>query len=184
MNSEQIDKIFELIRKSKPNSRQNIRTIYLDRIGNEIIPYCEKHYLDEKKADVRNDLVRFVLQYAKTDKRTLDFAKRTLNDKSKKVKESGLAIFAYSGDKTQIDFLKGQEANLKSNSDDLHRAINAIKNGNHNLFYPEYNRWTITTNDLKKHLRKEEFKEDVDLYIKKYAKEIVPELTSILGTLY
>ncbi len=184
MNSQQINKIFELIRKSAPNTRQNIRTIYLDRIGEEIIPYCQRHYLDEKKADVRNDLVRFVLQYAKTDKRTLDFAKQALRYRSKKVKESGLAIFAYSGDKTQIDFLKDQEINLKSNLDELKKAISAIENQNHNLFYPQYTSWTIPTNDLKKHLRKKEFREEVDLYIKKYAKETIPELTSILGTIY
>jgi len=184
MNSEQINRIFELIRKSKPNTRQNIRTIYLDRIGDGIIPYCEEHYSNEKKADVRNDLVRFVIQYAKTDKKALDFAKRTLMDKSKKVKESGLAIFAFSGDKTKIDFLKSQESNLKNNLDDLNRAIKAIQLENHNLFYPEYTSWNVTENDLNKHLKKEEFKESVDLYIKQYAKEIVPELERILGTLY
>ncbi len=184
MNSEQIHKIFELIRKSKPNTRKNIRTIYLDRIGNKIIPYCEQHYKAEKMADVRNDLVRFVIQYAKTDKRVLEFAKLALKDKSKKVKESGLAIFAYSGDTTQINFLRSQESNLQHNLEQLKRTLNAIYEGNHNLFYPEYTSWIIPTNDLQKHLKEKEFKEDVDLYIKKYAKEAVPELMTILGTLY
>lgn len=184
MNNEQINKIFKLIRKSKPNTRQNIRTIYLDRIGNGIIPFCQEHYLNEKKADVRNDLVRFVIQYAKSDKRALELGKLALKDKSKKVKESALAIFAYSGNKEQINFLKSQESDLRSNIDDLNRALNAIQKGNHHLFYPKYDRWIVTTNDLKRHQRKQEFKEDVDLYIKKYAKETVAELTNILGTLY
>lgn len=184
MNSEQVHKMFELIRKSKPNTRQNIRTMYLDRIGNKIIPYCQEHYLAEKQADVRNNLVRFVIQYAKTDKRALEFAKLALKDKSKKVRESGLAIFAFSGDKTQIDFLQSQESNLQNNLDQLKRAIKAIHKENHNLFYPEYTSWTVPISDLEKHLNEKEFKKDVDFYIKKHAKEAVPELINILGTLY
>lgn len=183
MNPEQINELFELIRKSKPKVRKNIRSLYLDRIGEKIIPYCQSHYHIERNANVRNDMVRFVIQYAKSEKRVIEFAKQTLLDKSKKVIESGLAIFAYSCDENQIKYLKSQESKLKRNKNDLDRAIKAIRNGNHNHFYPEYSKWEVTQNDLSRHL-KNNFKDEVDFYIKKNGNEVVPELIRILVKLY
>jgi hypothetical protein len=50
MSEEQIDKLFDLISKSKPTTRENIKTLYLDRIGESIIDYCIKHFEKEKLA--------------------------------------------------------------------------------------------------------------------------------------
>lgn len=143
------------------------------------MPYCIKHYWLEDRADVRNDLLRFTIQYARKDTKVIEFAKTALNDRSKKVRRTALSIFAYSRDKNQLTFLKSIQ--LKGNEDDLVNAMRAIENQNHNLFYPAYNRWVVTANDIKRHLNKEEFKSEVNLYIEKYASEVVPELKRILG---
>ena len=181
MDEKQVNGLFEVIRKSKPTARQNIRTLYLDRIGENIVQYCIKYYSLESSADVRNDLLRFTIQYARKSKEVIDFAKTALMDKSKKVRRTGLSIFAFAGDKNHLDYLNSKKGLLQGNEEDLQNAIYAIKEQNHHLFYPKYDKWMITTSDTKRHLNKEEFKKDVELYIEKFAKEAVPGLRKILG---
>jgi len=72
----------------------------------------------------------------------------------------------------------------KSNQEDLKNAINVIEKQNHHLFYPKYDKWMIVKSDPNRQLRKEEFVEEVVLYIEKYAPEVVPELKKIIGKLY
>ena len=181
MSEEQINKILSLIRISKPTARENIRTLYLDRIGAGIIKYCYEHYLQEKNANVRNDLLRFTIQYARKHNEVIDFAKNALNDRSKKVRRTALSIFAFNRNRDHIEYLNKVREEINGNDEDFKNAINAIENQNHHLFYPKYDRWTITTSDTKHHLNKVEFKNDVELYIEKYAKDAVPELKKILG---
>jgi hypothetical protein len=184
MTKEQIDKIFELISRSNPTARENIKTFYLDRIGEEIIDYCIKHFKKEKNAEVRCDFLRFIIQYAKIDNRVTEFARTALTDKSKKVRKKALSIFAFSLNSDFLEFLESQREKLKGNQEDIENAIIAIKKQDHNQFYPAYNEWVITLADKNRHLNKEQFTEDVRVYIEKYSKEAVPELKNILGTLY
>jgi hypothetical protein len=51
MNDKQINEIFEFMRVSTPLARQNIRTLYLERIGEQIIDYCFVFYQNESKAE-------------------------------------------------------------------------------------------------------------------------------------
>jgi hypothetical protein len=184
MTEEQIDSIFNLLSTSKSTTRENIKSLYLDRIGDSIIDYCIKHFEITSKADVKCDYLRFVIQYAKTDNRVTDFAKKALADKSKKVRQKALSILAFSTNTDFLSLLESQRQKLKGNEDDIENAINAIKAKNHNLFYPNYDRWSVTRADKYRHLKREQFTEDVKLYIEKYGKEAVPELKRILGNLY
>jgi hypothetical protein len=184
MSEEQIDKLFDLISKSKPTTRENIKTLYLDRIGESIIDYCIKHFEKEKLADVRCDYLSFMLQYARVDSRVTEFARIALTDKSSKVRKKALSIFAFSLKTEFVGFLESERGKLKGNEDDIENAIAAIKGKNHNLFYPSYDKWTITQADRNGHLNRAQFIADVNLYIEKHAKEAVPELISILGSLY
>jgi len=94
MDKKKIDSLFLLMRKSKSTVRENLKTLYLDRLGEKIIPFCIKHYQEEKQANVRSDLVGFLIQYARKSPEVIDFAKRALNDPSKVVKRRVLPIFA------------------------------------------------------------------------------------------
>jgi hypothetical protein len=184
MTEEQIDKVFELMSKSKPTARENIKTLYLERLGESIIDYCLRHFKEEENADVRSDYLGFMLQYSKTEGRVTEFAKIALTDKSKKVRKKALSILAFSLKADLLDFLGSQRGILKGNEEDIENAIIAIKNQNHNLFYPACDRWTITPADKNRHFNKAQFAEDVKLYIEKYAKETVSELKNILGSLH
>jgi len=184
MTFEQIDRIFKLISKSKPTARENIRTFYLDRIDESIIDFCVRHFETEKRAEIRCDYLRFTLEYAKTEKWVTDFAEKALTDRSKMVRKKALSIFAFSLNSDFLKLLESQRGKLKGNEEDIENAIKAIKCKNHNLFYPAYDTWTITRADKNRHLNKQQFKEDIQLYIEKYAKEAVPELKNILDSLY
>jgi hypothetical protein len=107
-----------------------------------------------------------------------------LTDKSVKVRRKALSIFAFSLRPDLLDLLKSLRGKLKGNEEDIENAMKAIKSQNHYLFYPMYDVWTVTVADEHRHLNKEQFAEDVKLYIEKYAKEAVPELTTILGSVY
>lgn len=184
MTEEQIDKIFDLMARSKPTARENIKTLYLDRIGESIIDYCIKYFKNEKNADVRSDYLKFMLEYARTNSRVPEFARMALTDKSGKVRKKALSILAFSLRSEFVDFLKPQRGKLKGNEEDIENAIAAIRNKNHNLFYPSYDKWTVTHSDENGHLNSAQFNEDVKFYIERHAKEAVPELKNILGSLY
>jgi hypothetical protein len=184
MTDEQIDKIFDLISKSKSTARENIKTFYLERLGESIIDYCMRRFQKEKSAEVRCDYLGFMLQYARTDNRVTEFAKIALNDKSHKVRRKALSILAFSLKAELVDFVKSQRGKLMGNEEDIENAIKALKSSNPDHFYPAYDVWTVTQADTTRHLNKDQFKEDVKLYIEKYSKEAVPELKNILGSLY
>lgn len=181
MTKNQIDEFFQLMETTTSAKRDTIRTIYLERIGDEIIKYCEKYFYRSSKADFRNDLLRFVIRYARTNKQATDFAIKALSDKSKKVRESAIAIIANSLDRNLITTLNEKKSSLKGNENDVDNAINAIMKQNHNLYYPNYTSWHISTDDLDRHLNHTSYQEDVQLYINKYAPELVSPITSILN---
>ena len=187
MTNEQIDKIFELMIGSKPIVRENIRTLYLERIGESIIEFCRKYYLTTRNADIRFDFIRFIIRYARTNSQATDLAIIALADRSKKVRHKAIGVLAYSLKEEFIDLLENKRIELLENIDDVTNAINAInaiKNKNHNLYRPEYDEWLVV-NDIKdRHLDHEKFKEDIDLYIVKFAPETVDRLNQILGNIY
>ena len=180
MTKNQIDEFFKLMEDTSSRNRDNIRSIFLDRIGDEIIDFCEKYYYRASKADFRNDLIRFVIRYAQTNKNATDLAIKALSDKSKKVRESAIAVIANSLDKDLISVLIGKKNSLKGNETDIENAINAINKQNHNLYYPNYDSWHITKDEMNRHLNLNQYHEDIQTYINKYAPELIQPITNIL----
>jgi septum formation topological specificity factor MinE len=84
MNKIQIDHFFQLMEQTTPQKRDNIRSLYLERIGEEIIEFCKKYYSQSTKTDFRNDVLRYVIRYAQINKEVINLALLALNDKSKK----------------------------------------------------------------------------------------------------
>lgn len=179
MTRNQIEEFFQLMENTTSTKRDNIRSIYLDRIGDDIIEFCEKYFYKTSKADFRNDLLRFVIRYAQTNKNASRFAIKALNDKSKKVRESAIAVIANSLDINLIPILNSKKDLLNEN--DVENAISAIRAKNHNLYYPNYDSWHITKDNLERHLNLKEYNEDIELYINKYAPELVNPINKILN---
>jgi hypothetical protein len=181
MTPTQINEFFLLMGKTSSLKRDNIRSIFLDRIGEDIIGYCEKYYRSSSKADFRNDLLRFVIRYARKNRKSTNLAIAGLEDKSKKVRGSAIAILAYSLDKCFIEILKDKKYTFKGNEESIKNAIHAIENKNHNLFYPAYTKWEVTEDDLEGYLNKEKHQEDIELYINRYAPELSKPIQEILN---
>ena len=180
MTKNQIDEFFQLMENTSSTKRANIRSIFLERIGEEIIEFCEKYYCKTSKADFRNDLLRFVIRYAQSNKDATNLAVKALNDKSKIVRESAIAVIANSLDKNLITILNDKKNCLKGNETDIENAINAIMKENHHLYYPNHDTWHITKDDLSRHLNLNQYHEDIQLYIHKHAPELVNPITKII----
>ena len=186
MTDEQIHKLFNLIQKTSFTKRDNLYTLYLSRIDEYVIDFAIEYYRNEKKAELRRFYLKIITQYARTEKRVIDIAKVALNDRSKIVRQKALSILAYSLKIEHLALLEGLKEKLKGNEVDVQNAINCIKKQNHDLFYPMYHSWYPTNAQWFKtrHLDKEEYKKDIDYYIAGFAKELVPDLEKIFGTIY
>lgn len=181
MTPDQIDEFFRLMENTTSNKRDSIRSIFLERLGDQIIEYCEKYYDKSAKADFRYDLLRFITRYARTSQKAKELAINALNDKSKKVRQSAIGVIAYSLDESLISFLQDKKNSLKGNETDIDNAINAIKKKNHNLYYPQYNIWHVTMDNVNRHLDVAKHNEEIEFYIHKHAPELVDAINDILN---
>lgn len=162
-----------------PVQRQNIRHIYLAQFGEEIISHCITHYRESPKAEIRRDLLRFVLRYARHRSDVIDFALCALDDKSSTVRESACAVLAYGFADRGIPKLQAlADAGKQPTARSAENAILAIRTRNHNLYYPDYHGWLVSQDDP------DEPKDDsVVNYIEKFAPALVPGLENIYGSL-
>lgn len=181
MTDDQIHKFYELMTQTTPLGRDNIRSLYLDLIGERNIPFCSQFYDLSRDASVREDMVRFVIRYSRKSSAALELGIRALKDRSKHVKRNGCAVLAYSLNDEMVKHLKP----LVSSKDPFVNekavaAISAIQNKDINLFVaPTHDAWHVTED------RKEPpTREDIDYYIRKNLPALIEPIEDILGTLY
>jgi len=174
-----IRQVLDLLETTSHQKRDNVRTILLAQFGCDIIPHCVNKYLEQPPAEYRAQLVRFVLQYARVDMRSVEFARYALPDKSRKVRFNACAVLAWSLRPTELQFLQPLLSHTDpQTADDARRAIDAIQSQNQNRYYPQHSSWGVTPDDPDYPNR-----EVVQQYLIELAPELVAPLTAIMGDL-
>jgi hypothetical protein len=164
--------------------RENIGSIYLAQAGHELVEYLADYFAREKKADVRRDLLRFAGPFAATDVRVIELAQLALSDRSADVRGMALFVFAQSGNTRHVSVLESWTPPDARDVDGLDRAIRALSHQD----LQEWVRHTPYSSVIP--FRFTRFNDDVafrgavDLYIKKFAADLVPKLIEVLGSLY
>ena len=181
MTDEQIHKLFQLMAGTTNVKRANIRSLYLDGVGEKIVPFCVEYFQQSDDASFRSDLVQFVIRYGRSSQTARKLAAQALQDPSHKVRRMACAVMAYSLDTALLPLL---EAALDSEDEETmgnaQRAMDAITKQDIHLFVkPTYDQW-----DVSQDRKGPPARDDVDRYIKKYAPDLVEPLTEILGDIY
>jgi hypothetical protein len=172
-----IDETLKLIAQCSPVQRWTIRTLYLAQFGDAIVPHCIEHFHIQTQADVRSDLLRFIIRYGRHRNDVVDLAIVALRDRSKVVRESACAVLAYSfADRAIATLQEIVTSGKQPTATSAGNAILAISGRNHNLYYPAYDVWAISEDDPN-----QPKDEDVAYYIEKHAPVLVPELRRIYG---
>lgn len=164
-----------------PLNRENIRSLYLDCIGINIIPFCKKWYMSSKQAEIRTDMIQFIIRYGRVSDEAKELAIIALKDKSKHVRRMACAVMAYSLDENMIPYLNKIKDHKNTHTQEKAKcAILAIKTKDINNFVkPNHNEWSVTqdSDTLPS-------KEKIDFYIKNNAPTLVEPINSILGSIY
>lgn len=172
-----IPELFDLMERSTPRQRDNLRNIYLSQFGAAIIPFCLEAFERSKDASFRNDLVRFVTRYARERDDVIRFAIQALADRSVKVRQSACGVLAFSCSQLAVQPLEELANSAKEpTAGHARNALEAIRYRNHNLFYPGYT-WVVVQDDPS-----EPRDETVINFIEKPFPSLVPELVRILGS--
>lgn len=181
MNNKQIDKLFELMETTTPLNRENIRSLYLDCIGINIIPFCKKWYIRSSQAEMRTDMIRFTIRYARISDEAKELAIIALKDRSKNVRRMACAVMAYSLDEEMISYLNSIKEHKNTHTQEKAKsAILAIKTKDINNFVkPSYNVWSVTQDSDTLPT-----KEKIDFYIKTKAPTLIEPINLILGSIY
>lgn len=172
-----IDETLELIGRCTPVQRWNIRELYLAQFGDAIVPHCINHFRIQAQAEVRSDLLRFLIRYSRYRDDVVDVAIMALRDRSKVVRESACAVLAYSfADRTVETLQEIVGSGTQPTATSARNAILAISARNHNLYYPRHDEWFVSEDDP---IQPKD--EDVAHYIEKHAPALIPDLTRIFG---
>ena len=175
-----IDQVLDLMETTTPVKRENVRYIYLAQFGAGIIPHCIERYASASRADMRADMVRFLIKYARRHDECMAFAVGALSDRSRKVRHSACALLAYSLNNRALPALRRLLASpCAKTAEDARRAVESIVSGNHNRYYPNHSSWAVMPDDPAQPSR-----ESVDRYIVRLAPELVPGLERIFGDIY
>ena len=175
-----IERLLDLMASTTTQKCSNLRYIYLAQFGADIIPFCAQRYSESSDAGFRGALMRFVIQYSRTDDRAVSLAISALSDRSQKVRHSACAVLAYSLKHAVIPPLEVLLTRpCSKTADDARRAIDCIKSGNHNRFYPVHDSWVVMPDDPVQPKRK-----SVDDYIVRLGPELIPQLEKIYGNIY
>jgi hypothetical protein len=179
-----IDSLFSLIEKLSPRCRDNVSYIYLSQFGCKIIPFCRQHFRNCKKADVKVDFLRWVIEYAKNSEEVVDFAIESLNDRNAKVRHYACLVLACSESARAIPILAKLALNREEPTSTVAgNAIAAIQSRNWYMFHRNDSPDVTYVLPMP---HNPNYPEDanVDFYIKKAFPNIVPELENILGNIY
>ncbi|MCA3003222.1 MAG: hypothetical protein ING68_03415 [Rhodocyclaceae bacterium] len=143
-----IDETLELIGRCTPVQRWNIRTLYLAQFGDAIVPHCINHFRIQPQAEVRSDLLRFLIRYARDRDDVVALAIMALRDRSRVVRESACAVLAYSfADRAVATLQEIVDSGKQPTATSARNAILAISARNHNLYYPTYEEWFVSEDD-------------------------------------
>jgi len=181
MTPQKIHALFQLMASVSDQNRDTIRTLYLDSIGADIIPYCQKYYAESKLAPFRSDMVKFVIRYARVQEQAIILAKAAMADRSKLVKKMSCKVLAYSLCKEHIPMLRSWAATSDEDTR-IHatKAILVLETGDINKFVqPSHDQWHVSLDSAKPPSRA-----DIDYYIVKYAPKLVQPIGEILGSIY
>ena len=181
MTNSQIRQFYELMSQTTSIGRENIRSLYLDVIGEKNIPFCIEYYKSSKDAKFRADLIQFLIRYSRISEDVIQLALVALSDRAKGVRRNACAVLAYSLRDdliAKLDVLsshKDEQTREKANA-----AILAIKTKNIDEFVkPIYDKWVVT---LDRNIGAP--MSDIDHYIRKNNPKLVEPIESIIGSIY
>jgi len=181
MTSEQIESLFDLMMATSRQKRENIRSLYLDSIGPDIIPYCSRYFDTAKVADRRASLVQFVIRYSRVSDAAVELGLKALKDRSKQVRRMACGVLAYSLNEANLPALQAfLNHRCPETSQHAMRAIDAIATKDHNRFTaPDYDAWVVSRDRQgpPKH-------EEIDLYVRRFSPELIKPIEAILGSIY
>jgi hypothetical protein len=165
--------------------RDNLGHIYLGFAGVDLPLYLTEYYRTEKQAQVREDLVRFAGPAARWDDRVLELAALALTDRSRRVRQIALWLFALAGDPSRLSLLRAWHPGDSQDAEYRERAIRAIENQDAQEWvrdtpYSAVIPWQFTRHEA----GSASFMEDVDRYVKRFAADLVPDLERVLGDVY
>jgi hypothetical protein len=185
LTESQIRGLLDLVVQTSQAKRDNLGHLYLAQAGAELPAYLAEYYEREPRADVRVDLLTFASPFAGSDARVLELASRALFDRSSKVREKALWLFARSGRRAALPFLRSWRPQDENDSAYRERAVKAIEQQDVQEWvrvtrYSSVGLWQFSQDTV----GSEPFKASVDRYIKRDAADLAPDLERILEDLY